>query len=71
MAVASSFSVAVSRSAAVEAVLKAEETSAWVTLSTREGSRGRERAKLRALRLWREDGDGTRHVGWLIGQRPA
>ena len=48
-----------------------EEKSAWVTLSWREGSRGRERAKFRALRLWRVDTDGTRHVGWLIGQCPA
>lgn len=56
---------------AAEAVLKAEEKSAWVTLSWREGSRGEERAKFRALRLWRVDADGTRHVGWLIGQRPA
>lgn len=74
VAVASSFSVAVSRnapSAAAEVVLAAEEKSAWVTLSWREGSRGRERAKFRARRLWRVDADGTRHVGWLIGQRPA
>lgn len=74
VAVAQSFSVAVSRSApsvAAEAVLKAEEKSAWVTLSWKEGSRGRERAKFRALRLWRVDADGARHVGWLIGQRPA
>ena len=74
VAVAQSFSVAVSRSApsvAAEVVLEAEEKSAWVTLSWREGSRGGERAKFRALRLWRLDADGTPHVGWLIGQRPA
>lgn len=72
--VAHSFSVAVSRSApaaAAGAVLKEEDKSAWVTLSWRERSRGRERAKFRALRPWRVDADGTRHVGWLIGQRPA
>jgi SRSO17 transposase len=74
VAVASSFSVAVSRGAPslpASTVLEAEEKSAWVTLSWREGSRGRERAKIRAFRLWRVDGDCTRHVGWLIGQRPA
>jgi SRSO17 transposase len=24
-----------------------------------------------ALRCWRVDGDGSRHVGWLLGQRPG
>jgi SRSO17 transposase len=42
-----------------------------VTLSWREGSRGAERAKFRALRCWRVDADATMHIGWLIGQRPA
>src|SRR5215208_30279 len=76
VAVAATFAVAttrrgVPREAAV--VLRAEAPGAWVTLSWREGSRGAERAKFRALRCWRVDGRGeaTRHVGWLIGQRPA
>src|SRR5215208_2193579 len=74
VAVAATFTVATTRGGApgeAGAVLAAEAPSAWVTLSWREGSRGRERAKFRALRAWRVDGDGTRHVGWLIGQRPA
>src|SRR5205807_2047069 len=27
--------------------------------------------KFLALRCWRVDGDGKRHLGWLIGQRPG
>src|SRR5215208_5863719 len=74
VAVAATFTLATTRSGPpreAAAVLRAEAPSAWVTLSWREGSRGAERAKFRALRAWRVDGDGTRHVGWLIGQRPA
>jgi len=74
VAVAATFSVATTRTGeprAAAEVLRAEAASAWVTLSWREGSRGAERAKFRALRCWRVDGDGTRHVGWLVGQRPA
>jgi SRSO17 transposase len=74
VAVASSFTVARSRRGpptTADAVLRQEAPSAWVTLSWREGSRGRERAKVRALRGWRVDADGTRHAGWLLGQRPA
>ena len=33
--------------------------------------KGGGRAKCLALRCWRVDGDGTRHVGWLLGQRPG
>lgn len=43
----------------------------WRTLRWREGSQGWLRAKFVALRCWRVDGDGTRHIGWLIGQRPT
>jgi SRSO17 transposase len=43
----------------------------WQTLRWAEGSQGWLRAKFIAVRCWRVDGDGTRHVGWLIGQRPA
>lgn len=41
----------------------------WRTVRWREGSVGWLRAKFAAIRCWRVDGDGTRHVGWLIGQR--
>jgi SRSO17 transposase len=43
----------------------------WQTIRWREGSTGWLRAKFVAVRCWRVDGDGTRHVGWLIGQRPG
>ena len=43
----------------------------WQTIRWHEGSTGWLRAKFVALRCWRVDGDGTRHVGWLIGQRPG
>lgn len=74
VAVAASFRIARGRSGpstAAGTVLQEEANGAWVTLSWREGSRGWERAKFRALRYWRGDADDTRHVGWLIGQRPA
>lgn len=41
----------------------------WQTVQWREGSRGSLRAKFVAVRCYRVDGDGTRHLGWLIGQR--
>lgn len=43
----------------------------WQTIRWREGSHGWLRAKFIAVRGWRVDGDGRRHIGWLIGQRPA
>jgi SRSO17 transposase len=43
----------------------------WQTIRWREGSQGWLRAKFVGMRCWRVDGDGTRHVGWLIGQRPT
>jgi hypothetical protein len=43
----------------------------WQTIRWREGSQGWLRAKFVGVRCWRVDGDGIRHVGWLIGQRPT
>lgn len=43
----------------------------WHTIRWHEGGRGGLRAKAAAIRCWRMDGDGTRHLGWLIGQIPA
>ncbi len=76
VAIRADFSVALGRSQAspvqrAEAVLAEHPSAAWQTLTWSEGAKGWERAKFVALRCWRVDGDGTRHVGWLIGQRPA
>jgi SRSO17 transposase len=53
------------------AVLVAQPRRNWRTIAWREGAKGWWRAKFVALRCWRGDGDGTGHVGWLIGQRPG
>jgi len=76
VAVRADFSVALGRSTQhplqrADEVLAAQPQCAWQTLHWREGSRGSLRAKFLALRCWRVDGDGTRHCGWLIGQRPG
>jgi SRSO17 transposase len=54
-----------------DAVLAAQPLQDWRTIAWSEGAKGWWRAKFLALRCWRVDGDGTRHVGWLIGQRPG
>jgi len=54
-----------------DALIEAVAAREWETISWGEGTRGRLRAKFTAVRCWRIDGDGTRHLGWLIGQRPA
>jgi SRSO17 transposase len=54
-----------------DAVLAAQPLQDWQTLAWSEGVKGWWRAKFLALRCWRVDGDGTRHRGWLIGQRPG
>jgi SRSO17 transposase len=76
VAVRANFSVVVSRQAAaeierVDGVLTRLPRWQWQTLRWREGSQGWLRAKFVSMRCWRVDGDGTRHVGWLIGQRPT
>jgi SRSO17 transposase len=42
----------------------------WRMLRWKEGTRGWLKARFMALRCWRVDGQGQRHFGWLIGQRP-
>ena len=54
-----------------DAVLAAQPLPGWQTLAWSEGAQGWGRAKFLAVRCWRVDGDGTRPVGWLIGQRPG
>jgi SRSO17 transposase len=44
---------------------------AWRSIRWREGSKGWLRGRFAAVRCWRVTSDGTRHVGWLIGEREA
>jgi SRSO17 transposase len=76
VAVHCDFSVGLGRGASqpvqrADTVLAAQPAQRWTTIRWRQGSRGQLRAQFTVLRCWRVDGDGTRHVGWLIGQRPA
>jgi len=76
VAVRANFSVVQSRQATpeverVDALLATLPRWQWQTIRWREGSQGWLRAKFVGMRCWRVDGDGTRHVGWLIGQRPT
>jgi len=76
VAVRADFSLALGRGTrhAVEradSLLWAQPACEWVTIRWRDGSRGKLRAKFLALRCYRVDSDGRRHLGWLIGQRPA
>jgi SRSO17 transposase len=76
VAVRANFSVSLSRRADVPAqradeVVGAWKPRQWRTLRWREGSQGWLTAQFAAVRCWRVDGGGTRHRGWLIGQRPA
>ncbi|HEX2243877.1 MAG TPA: IS701 family transposase [Gammaproteobacteria bacterium] len=76
VAVRGDFSVALGRGVQHQAqradtLLQVQPACEWVTIRWREGSRGTLRAKFVAVRLYRVDGEGARHLGWLIGQRPA
>ncbi len=76
MAVRANFSVVLGqgpehRVRRVDEVLVAHPRRAWQSIAWSEGDKGWWRAKFLALRCWRVDGEGTRHGGWLIGQRPG
>ncbi len=76
VAVRKDFQVALSRTAQVPAeraedLLQRQPLRNWQTIRWAEGSQGWLRAKFIAVRCWRADGDGARHPGWLIGQRPG
>jgi SRSO17 transposase len=55
----------------VDVVLATCPARHWQAVTWRQGSAGSLRGKVVALRCWRVDGDGTTHIGWLIGQRPG
>lgn len=76
MAVRANFSVVLGRGQdrpvrRADEVLVAQPRHAWRSIAWSEGAKGWWRAKVLALRCWRVDGESTRHVGWLIGQRPG
>ncbi len=74
VAVAEDFTVATTRASEpqpAERLLRAVPRRAWAPVTWAEGAKGRLRAKAHAVRCYRVDGDGTRHRGWLIGQRPT
>jgi hypothetical protein len=76
VAVRASFSVTLGRGQAspllrADAALAGQALQDWQTIAWSAGASGWWRAKLLALRGWRVEGDGTRHGGWLIGQRPG
>jgi SRSO17 transposase len=76
VAVRANFSVTRGRSAdsavqRADEVLAAQPLQDWQTIAWSEGATGWWRAKFLALRCWQVDGDGTRHRGWLLGQRPG
>jgi hypothetical protein len=76
VAVRCDFSVSLGRSTThsvgrADRLLQAQPRAQWVSTHWREGSQGVWRANCLALRCYRVDGDGPRHLGWLIGQRPG
>jgi SRSO17 transposase len=54
-----------------EAFLSGLPRSRWKSIIWREGSKGKLRARFAAVRLWRVNGEGRHHFGWLIGQKPG
>jgi len=74
VAVAVDFTVATTRTSApqrADALLTAVPRRAWVPITWAEGAKGQLQAKAYARRCDRVDGDGSRHRGWLLGQRPT
>lgn len=54
-----------------ETLIAAQRARDWQTICWRHGHGVQRKAQFTAVRGWRVDGDGTRHVGWLIGERPS
>ena len=70
-AVRCDFSVALGRFAPAqraETLIAAQGKRQWRTVRWREGSQGWLRAQVVAWRCWRVTADGTRRIGWLIGE---
>jgi SRSO17 transposase len=74
VAVAMDFTVAATRTSApqrADVVLRGVRRRQWTPLTWAEGAHGALHAKVHAVRCYRVDGDGRRHLGWLLGQRPT
>ena len=74
VAIASDFTVATTRTSEpqrADALLASVPRRQWTPLTWAEGSTGELHAKAYALRCYRADRDGRRHLGWLIGQRAS
>jgi SRSO17 transposase len=76
VAVRTDFAVATGRGAAdrpqrADALLDGLPAGVWRSVGWGEGSTGRLRGNFAAVRCWRVTADGTRHVGWLVGEREA
>ena len=74
VAVRCDFSVAQGQFAAAQradAWIAAQGKRRWRTVCWREGSKGWLRARVVAVRCWRVNADGTRRIGWLIGEDPS
>lgn len=54
-----------------ETLIAQQRARDWQTICWRHGHGAQLKAEFTAVRCWRVDGDGTRHVGWLIGERPC
>jgi SRSO17 transposase len=74
VAVRCDFAVAVERGAApqrADAVVAAQGKRSWRTIHWREGSKGWLGGQFVAVRCWRVRADGTRRIGWLIGEESS
>jgi SRSO17 transposase len=76
VAVRADFAVATARRSGesprrADALLVGLPAGVWRSVRWREGSTGWLRGRFTAVRCWRVTSDGTRHVGWLIGEREA
>jgi SRSO17 transposase len=54
-----------------ETLIAGQHARDWQTICWRHGHGAPLKAQFTAVRCWRVDGDGTRQVGWLIGERPG
>jgi SRSO17 transposase len=72
VAVRADFTVAASRVGGVaqraDALIKAQPSRSWRTVTWREGSKGWLRGRFVAVRCWRKTAAGRRRLGWLIGE---